>query len=133
MEENPMVKKVKIIKAMLSGLLLAVLYITNLFASELNVEVIFAGEGTPIQKGMLASVHYEGRLESGEIFDKSNRNGAPFSFVLGAGQVIQGWEKGIQGMRVGEKRLLTIPPQLAYGANGAGGIIPPNATLIFEV
>lgn len=112
---------------------LVVFATTELFAAEIDVKVTSLGNGAPVENGMLAFVHYEGRLENGEIFDKSNRNGEPFSFLLGAGQVIPGWEQGINGMKVGEKRVLTIPPHLAYGANGAGHTIPPNATLIFEV
>ena len=78
-------------------------------------------------------MHYQGRLTDGTIFDDSQKRGAPFSFTLGSGQVIPGWEQGIAGMKIGEKRVLTIPPELGYGAAGAGGVIPPNATLVFDV
>ncbi|MDP3982021.1 MAG: FKBP-type peptidyl-prolyl cis-trans isomerase [bacterium] len=77
-------------------------------------------------------VHYTGMFEDGTVFDSSRNRGEPFSFTLGAGQVIQGWEIGIEGMKVGEKRMLFIPPELAYGEMGRPGAIPPNATLIFE-
>ena len=102
-------------------------------ASELKVDVVSVGVGEQAENGMQISVHYEGRLNDGTVFDSSQPRGAPFSFVLGTGQVIKGWETGILGMRVGEKRILTIPPELAYGVKGAGSAIPPNATLVFEV
>lgn len=83
--------------------------------------------------GMQVAVHYQGRLEDGTVFDDSHKRGEPISFILGKGQVIKGWDQGIAGMAVGEKRTLTIPPELGYGAQGAGDVIPPNATLIFDV
>jgi FKBP-type peptidyl-prolyl cis-trans isomerase len=79
------------------------------------------------------SVHYVGTLEDGTKFDSSRDRGQPFAFALGAGQVIRGWDVGVAGMQVGGLRKLTIPPEEGYGARGAGGVIPPNATLIFEV
>src|SRR6188768_259385 len=79
------------------------------------------------------SVHYTGWLENGKKFDSSVDRGQPFSFPLGAGPVIKGWDEGVKGMKVGGKRKLIIPSNLGYGARGAGGVIPPNATLIFEV
>ncbi|OGZ22421.1 MAG: peptidylprolyl isomerase [Candidatus Nealsonbacteria bacterium RIFCSPLOWO2_01_FULL_41_9] len=86
------------------------------------------------QNGNKVSVHYTGWLENGTKFDSSLDRGQPFEFTLGAGQVIQGWDLGIVGMKVGEKKKLTIPPELGYGTTGTpGGPIPPNATLIFEV
>ena len=91
------------------------------------------GDGVKAEKGMMVSVHYQGRLEDGTVFDDSFKRGEPISFVLGNGMVIQGWEQGIEGMLVGEKRTLTIPPELGYGEAGAGDVIPPNATLIFDV
>lgn len=83
--------------------------------------------------GQTVIVHYTGYLDDGTKFDSSHDRGDPFSFPLGVGYVIPGWDQGIVGMRVGGRRKLTIPPELGYGARGAGGVIPPNATLIFEV
>ncbi len=83
--------------------------------------------------GDTVSVHYEGRLEDGTVFDSSYTRGEPIAFVLGQGQVIQGWEQGILGMKEAEKKTLTIPPELAYGEAGRPPVIPPNATLIFDV
>ena len=91
------------------------------------------GTGATAQAGQTVSVHYSGWLESGKKFDSSVDRGQPFSFPLGTGRVIKGWDEGVQGMRVGGKRKLIIPANLGYGPRGAGGAIPPNATLIFEV
>ena len=102
-------------------------------AAELKIETLTEGDGTIAEAGMRVSVHYEGRLEDGEVFDASRPRGQAFSFTIGAGQVIRGWEQGVEGMKIGELRRLTIPPELGYGAAGAGGVIPPNATLIFEI
>ena len=102
-------------------------------AANLSFEVIAEGDGEKAKNGMQVSVHYQGRLTDGTIFDDSQKRGTPFSFTLGSGQVIPGWEQGIAGMKIGEKRVLTIPPELGYGAAGAGGVIPPNATLVFDV
>ena len=101
--------------------------------AELQIETITEGEGQAAEAGNKVFVHYTGKREDGSVFDSSVTRGQPFSFTLGAGQVIRGWEQGILGMKVGEKRVLTIPPDLGYGAAGAGGVIPPNATLTFEV
>jgi FKBP-type peptidyl-prolyl cis-trans isomerase FkpA len=98
------------------------------------------GSGNEAMAGRQVSVHYTGWLydqaktdHKGTKFDSSKDRGEPFAFRLGAGQVIRGWDDGVAGMKVGGKRTLTIPPQLGYGARGAGGVIPPNATLLFEV
>lgn len=91
------------------------------------------GTGATAQAGQTVNVHYTGWLENGKKFDSSVDRGQPFSFPLGAGRVIKGWDEGVQGMKVGGKRKLIIPSSLGYGARGAGGAIPPNATLIFEV
>lgn len=91
------------------------------------------GTGDVAVVGKNVSVHYTGWLENGKKFDSSVDRGQPFSFPLGAGRVIKGWDEGVQGMKVGGKRKLTIPSDLGYGSRGAGGVIPPNATLIFDV
>jgi FKBP-type peptidyl-prolyl cis-trans isomerase FkpA len=95
------------------------------------------GSGATATKGANVSVHYTGWLYDGVVkgakFDSSKDRGQPFSFPLGAGHVIGGWDEGVQGMQVGGTRVLVIPPALGYGARGAGGVIPPNATLMFEV
>ena len=102
-------------------------------AAELETETLTEGNGEIAEVGKRVSVHYEGRLEDGTVFDGSRPRGQAFSFTIGAGQVIQGWEQGVAGMKVGETRKLTIPPELGYGEAGAGGVIPPNATLVFEI
>lgn len=91
------------------------------------------GTGEEARAGHQVSVHYVGTLTSGKKFDSSRDRGEPFSFRLGAGQVIRGWDQGVAGMRVGGIRQLTIPPHLGYGQQGFPGAIPPNATLVFEV
>lgn len=100
----------------------------------LVVAEVHEGEGAVASKGKTVSVHYTGRLTDGTKFDSSYDRGQPIDFPLGAGVVIKGWDQGIDGMKVGGKRKLTIPPELAYGARGTpGGPIPPNATLVFDV
>ena len=102
--------------------------------SDLVIEDITVGDGAEATPGSTVSAHYVGVAHStGEEFDASWNRGAPLSFPLGAGRVIQGWDQGIQGMKVGGRRQLVIPSHLAYGERGAGGVIPPNATLLFEV
>ena len=105
----------------------------NAMAADLQIDIITEGDGAVAETGTRVSVHYEGRLEDGEVFDASRPRGQPFAFTIGAGQVIRGWEEGVAGMKIGETRRLTIPPELGYGPAGAGGVIPPNATLIFEI
>jgi FKBP-type peptidyl-prolyl cis-trans isomerase len=102
-------------------------------ASGLQYEEVTIGTGAEARPGMTVHAHYHGTLTDGTVFDSSYNRGQPFSFPLGAGKVIKGWDEGIAGMKVGGKRKLTIPPDLGYGARGAGGVIPPNATLIFDV
>lgn len=102
-------------------------------ASGLQIEEIQVGTGDEAQAGQFVTVHYTGWLTNGKKFDSSKDRSEPFEFSLGEGMVIAGWDEGVQGMKVGGTRKLTIPPQLGYGARGAGGVIPPNATLVFEV
>ena len=103
-------------------------------AGGLVVDDVKPGEGAIATKGKTVSVHYTGRLTDGTKFDSSYDRGQPIDFPLGGGVVIKGWDQGIEGMKVGGKRKLTIPPDLAYGARGTpGGPIPPNATLVFDV
>ena len=101
--------------------------------SGLKYIILYEGEGLPAQNGMAVDVHYTGYLTDGRKFDSSRDRGEPFSFVLGEGQVIKGWEEGIALMSAGGSYRLIIPPDLAYGQRGAGDVIPPNATLIFDV
>ncbi|MBN1771748.1 MAG: FKBP-type peptidyl-prolyl cis-trans isomerase [Deltaproteobacteria bacterium] len=99
----------------------------------MNVEELEVGTGAEAAAGKTVSVHYTGTLTDGSKFDSSLDRGQPFSFQLGAGQVIKGWDQGVAGMKVGGKRRLTIPPELAYGTRGFPPVIPPNSTLVFVV
>ncbi len=101
--------------------------------SGLKYDDLKAGTGAEAKAGQTVSVHYTGWLTDGKKFDSSVDRGQPFEFPLGMGRVIKGWDEGVQGMKVGGKRKLTIPPGLGYGTRGAGGVIPPNATLVFDV
>ncbi len=101
--------------------------------SELIIEDLTVGDGATAAAGQSVSVHYTGWLTDGTKFDSSVDRNDPFEFNLGHGQVIAGWDQGVAGMQIGGKRKLTIPPELGYGSRGAGGVIPPNATLVFEV
>ena len=102
-------------------------------SSGLIYDDVTMGSGDVAALGQTVSVHYTGWLPDGTKFDSSKDRNEPFEFPLGAGYVIRGWDEGVQGMRVGGVRKLTIPPELGYGPRGAGGVIPPNATLVFEV
>lgn len=102
-------------------------------ASGLRYKILKKGNGNSPKKGQTVSVHYEGALLDGEVFDSSYQRNQPIDFTLGTGQVIPGWDEGISLLRKGDKARLVIPPQLAYGSAGAGGVIPPDAVLIFEV
>jgi peptidylprolyl isomerase/FKBP-type peptidyl-prolyl cis-trans isomerase FkpA len=98
-----------------------------------QIDDVKVGAGPAAKAGNTVSVHYVGTLTSGKKFDSSRDRGQPFSFTLGQGRVIRGWDVGVAGMQVGGIRKLTIPPEEGYGSRGAGGSIPPNATLLFEV
>ncbi len=102
-------------------------------ASGLVIEELLVGDGAEASAGQTVSVHYTGWLTNGAKFDSSKDRNEPFEFPLGGRHVIAGWDEGVVGMKIGGRRKLTIPPALGYGARGAGGVIPPNATLVFEV
>lgn len=102
-------------------------------ADKLKIEDISVGTGREVKSGDTVVMHYKGTLTDGTKFDSSYDRGEPFVIEIGVGQVIKGWDQGVPGMKVGGKRKLTIPSDLGYGATGAGGVIPPNATLLFDV
>lgn len=106
---------------------------TVVTASGLKYVDVVVGKGASPKPGKMVKVHYTGTLENGTKFDSSVDRNEPFSFVIGVGQVIQGWDEGVMTMKVGGKRKLIIPAKLGYGTRGAGGVIPPNATLLFDV
>lgn len=101
--------------------------------AELQMDDLVVGTGASPQNGQTVVVHYRGTLENGTEFDSSHRRNEPFRFKIGVGQVIKGWDVGVASMKIGGKRKLTIPGDMAYGARGVPGLIPPHATLIFEV
>ena len=105
----------------------------EILVMDLIITDLQQGTGKEAVKGKEITVHYTGMLEDGTVFDSSVTRKQPLTFTLGAGMVIAGWDQGFDGMQEGGKRKLTIPPHLAYGSRGAGGVIPPNATLIFDV
>ena len=115
------------------SLFVSPLYAAHDKGAQVKIDEINVGQGPEALRFSVVDVHYTGRLENGEVFDSSLQRGEPLRFTLGAGQVIPGWEMGIQGMKTGGKRVLSIPPELAYGQRGAGNVIPPNASLTFEV
>ena len=101
--------------------------------SEFSMTDIVIGHGDDALPGRQVAIHYKGFLANGTQFDSSYDRGTPYQFRLGVGQVIRGWDRGVLGMKVGGKRRITLPPELAYGAKGAGAVVPPNATLVYEV
>ena len=114
-------------------LFIIMFFTQSVMADGVQINNNIEGEGTEIVKHSKIQVHYTGKLQDGTKFDSSLDRGEPFSFQIGLRQVIEGWEIGLMGMKVGGKRTLIIPPELAYGDRGAGDLIPPNATLIFDI
>ena len=106
---------------------------TDPSGGQLQSQDLVIGTGAVVATGDIATVHYVGRLQNGTVFDSSRARNQPFPFRVGAGQVIQGWDRGVPGMRIGGTRRLTIPPSLAYGSQGQPPTIPPNATLTFDI
>jgi peptidylprolyl isomerase len=106
---------------------------TDQNVTQLQCDDITVGQGPSPEVGQHVTVHYTGTLTNGSKFDSSRDRGTPFTFTLGVGQVIKGWDEGLKTMKVGGRRKLTIPAHMGYGARGAGAVIPPNATLVFDV
>ena len=102
-------------------------------STTLKIEDIKIGTGAAVKEGDTIIIHYEGKLQNGKVFDSSYARNAPFETEIGVGRVIEGWDKGLLGMKVGGKRKLTVPPNLGYGARGVQNVIPPNATLVFDL
>lgn len=122
-----------ILSALCLGLFMQIAQAGHGPTSEVAIQEVKIGQGDAASSFSVVDVHYTGKLEDGTVFDSSIGRNKPFQFILGSGQVIPGWDMGIKGMKPGGKRVLSIPPDLAYGKQGAGGAIPPNATLIFDV
>lgn len=117
----------------LSTIFLTIIFLSTMAFAGVTKKIITEGTGDGIVAGNTVTVHYVGTLENGKEFDSSRKRGEPFTFIIGNGSVIKGWDEGMIGMKVGEKALLTITPDYGYGIAGAGDTIPPNSTLIFEV
>lgn len=120
-------------KQFIYSIIVLTLISTNSFSKEIEILLDIPGNGLEIKNHFKVHVNYKGTLEDGTEFDSSFKRNKPFVFQIGLRQVILGWEKGLMGMKVGGKRTIKIPPELAYGTSGAGELIPPNATLIFEI
>jgi peptidylprolyl isomerase len=131
--EERVLMLVVIVGMLVVGMVLSAEGQTLTSPSGVTVEILKPGTGPTPNPGQKVTVHYTGTLADGTKFDSSRDRGQPFSFVIGAGQVIKGWDEGLAMLKVGTRAKLTIPPQLGYGARGAGNVIPPNATLIFDV
>ena len=120
-------------KNFIYSLILLLAFTSNIFGKDIEILSNIEGQGTKIENHFKVHVNYRGALEDGTEFDNSFKRNKPFVFQIGLRQVILGWEKGLMGMRVGGKRTIKIPPELGYGSRGAGELIPPNATLIFDI